>query len=124
MPTTKTQSNEDLAQKYQKKTDKEHILDNPDTYIGSVEHLESELHTFQDDSIKSTTMTYIPGLYKLFDEAIVNARDHAIRTQQWIDEGKENTVPLSYISVNVDNDGTITIINDGNGIDVEKHPTY
>ena len=23
--------------KYQKKTDKQHILDNPDTYIGSVE---------------------------------------------------------------------------------------
>ena len=28
--------------KYQKKTDKQHILDNPDTYIGSVEILDSE----------------------------------------------------------------------------------
>ena len=26
-----------LAKKYQKKTDREHILDAPDTYIGSVE---------------------------------------------------------------------------------------
>ena len=27
--------------KYQKKTDREHILDNPDTYIGSVELIQS-----------------------------------------------------------------------------------
>ena len=29
----------DLAKQYQKKTDKQHILDNPDTYIGSVENV-------------------------------------------------------------------------------------
>ena len=27
----------ELSTKYQQKTDKQHILDNPDTYIGSVE---------------------------------------------------------------------------------------
>ena len=32
---------DDLS-KYQKKTDKQHILDNPDTYIGSVEIVEAE----------------------------------------------------------------------------------
>ena len=26
-----------ITEKYQKKTDKQHILDNPDTYIGSIE---------------------------------------------------------------------------------------
>ena len=30
-----------LATKYQKKSDTEHILSNPDTYIGSVEEIES-----------------------------------------------------------------------------------
>ena len=116
---------ENLAKKYQKKTDKEHILDNPDTYIGSVEHLETSLYTFQDDNtIKQKTIEYIPGLYKLFDEAIVNARDHVIRTQQWIQEGKSNCIPLTYIDVKISDDGVITITNDGNGIDVEKHPTY
>ena len=30
-----------LANKYQQKTDKQHILDNPDTYIGSVEEIDS-----------------------------------------------------------------------------------
>ena len=28
-----------LSQKYQKKTDREHVLDNPDTYIGSIENV-------------------------------------------------------------------------------------
>ena len=31
-----------LGQKYQKKTDREHILDNPDTYIGSIENVMSD----------------------------------------------------------------------------------
>ena len=29
-----TQENDELSTKYQQKTDKQHILDNPDTYIG------------------------------------------------------------------------------------------
>ena len=118
-------SQKHLAEKYQKKTDKEHILDNPDTYIGSVEHLETDLYVFQDDNtIKSRNIQFIPGLFKLFDEAIVNARDHAVRTHQWRDEGKQG-FPLTYIDVAVnEEDGSITITNDGDGIDVEKHPVY
>ena len=38
-------SNSELSKKYQKKSDKQHILDNPDTYIGSVELLESEVYS-------------------------------------------------------------------------------
>ena len=29
-----------LAAKYQKKSDREHVLDNPDTYTGAMEHTE------------------------------------------------------------------------------------
>ena len=32
-----TNTDATLANKYQQKTDKQHILDNPETYIGSVE---------------------------------------------------------------------------------------
>jgi DNA topoisomerase-2 len=111
----------DLSKKYQQKTDKEHILDNPDTYIGSVEKTEATLWVF-DDATKKMSLKpihYNPGLYKLFDEAIVNARDHVIRMIQ-------NTSPdkkcVTYISITITEDGTITITNDGNGIDVAKHP--
>ena len=61
-------SSNDLS-KYQKKTDKQHILDNPDTYIGSVENIESDEFVFIDNKIIKKTTSYNPGLYKLFDEA-------------------------------------------------------
>ena len=112
--------------KYQKKSDREHILDNPDTYIGSVELIDSNEFILSEDknSIIKKTIQINPGLYKLFDEGIVNCRDHVIRMQQQIKEGKENIQSVSYIDVGISDDGTITMINDGNGIDVAEHPEY
>ena len=73
-------SEKDTLNKYQKKTDKEHILDNPDTYIGSVENVESNEYIYSDteQTIIKKQITYNPGLYKLFDEGIVNCRDHVV----------------------------------------------
>ena len=53
-----------LAKKYQKKTDKEHILDNPDTYTGSMEQIANELHVLNTDEerVSSREINYIPGL--------------------------------------------------------------
>ena len=113
----------DLAKQYQRKTDKQHILDNPDTYIGSVENVEADMWVFDDESqrIVQRNMEYIPGLYKLFDEGIVNCRDHVMRMIQSAILDKKF---VSYINVNVENDGTIILSNDGNGIDIAKHPEY
>ena len=36
----------------------------------------------------------------------------------------ENALPVSNIEINVDDDGTIHMYNDGNGIDVAEHPEY
>ena len=38
-----TPNTSSLAQQYQRKTDKQHVLDNPDTYIGSVEHIDADM---------------------------------------------------------------------------------
>ena len=113
-----------LAQQYQKKTDKQHILDNPDTYIGSVENVDADNYIFKDNKIVLQNTQYIPGLYKLFDEGIVNCRDHVVRTQQQIENKKENVLPVTYIDIQINDDDSITMINDGNGIDVAKHPEY
>lgn len=115
---------EQLAQQYQRKTDKQHILDNPDTYIGSVEKVDSDLWVYDETTqkIKLKTIEYIPGLYKLFDEGIVNCRDHVIRMIQSTNENKKN---VTYIDVNINKEtGEIIMENDGNGIDVAKHPEY
>lgn len=119
-----TATETELANKYQQKTDKAHILDNPDTYIGSVENIETDCYVFDDGKIVSKLISVNPGLYKLFDEGIVNCRDHAVRCKQAIVDGKPDTLPVSYIDIGISDDGVITLINDGNGIDVAEHPEY
>jgi DNA topoisomerase-2 len=117
-------ANQSALSKYQKLTDREHILKKPDTYIGSIENTEHEDYIFNDEKIISKGFQYIPGLYKLFDEGIVNCRDHVIRQEQAVSSKIENALPVSNIEINVDDDGTIHMYNDGNGIDVAEHPEY
>lgn len=113
-------------------TDREHVLHNSDTYIGSIEQVQEDQYVLEpaneDESgrerIVKKSINYIPGLYKLFDEAIVNCRDHVIRCQQKITSGDENTKPVKQIVVVFNNNGSISVENDGNGIDVVEHPEH
>lgn len=115
-------SSEQLFFDVQQKTDKQHILDNPDTYIGSVEDIDADTWIMDSDSDKiiEKNISYIPGLFKLFDEGIVNCRDHVVRMKSKVDYKVENALPVSHIDINIEPDGTITMTNDGNGIDVAQ----
>ena len=106
----------------QQKTDKQHILDNPDTYIGSVENVDAHIWIMSEDGSKiiEKNINYIPGLFKLFDEGIVNCRDHVVRMKTRVDSNSENALPVTHIDVSIEPDGTITMVNDGNGIDVAQ----
>jgi DNA topoisomerase-2 len=117
-------SQANLAQQYQKKTDRQHILDAPDTYIGSIENMESDCYIYEDNKIINKPISINPGLYKLFDEGVVNCRDHAVRCRQAISSEKPGIIPVTNINISISDDGIITMYNDGNGIDVEKHPEY
>ena len=57
---------------YQKKTQLEHILLRPDTYIGSVEEVTQPMYVYdkEKDAIVVKTIKYVPGLYKIFDEIL------------------------------------------------------
>jgi DNA gyrase/topoisomerase IV subunit B len=134
---------EDL-QKYQKMTDREHILKKPDTYIGTIEPAETIEYIMDvapataDPAVAPATngdaaptlltrrpITYIPGLYKLFDEGMVNMRDHVVRQAQAVADGKPDALPVTTLEVEIDPaDGTIHMTNDGNGIDVAQHPEH
>jgi hypothetical protein len=58
---------------YQKKTQLEHILLRPDTYIGSVEMIKTPMWVLQDDGkMVWREVSYVPGLYKIFDEILVS----------------------------------------------------
>ena len=56
-------------------------------------------------------MTFVPGLYKIFDEILVNATDNKVRDPTMV-----------TLRVDIDPEaGCVRVYNDGNGIPVEMH---
>jgi DNA topoisomerase-2 len=111
----------DLAAQYQMKTDLEHILHNGEMYIGPVAPIDAHMWVYDDATgrIVSKNIEYVPGLFKIYDEFAVNARDQILRI---IHSALLDKKFVSSIKFTVMEDGTITMENDGNGIDVAKHP--
>ena len=108
---------------FQKKTQYEHIIDVPDTYIGSIENTEVETWIYDEENEKIIykDIKYIPGLYKIFDEVLVNAIDQHIRTEK--DESIKNKV--TEIKVNIDQEKNfISVYNNGNGIPIVEHQEH
>ena len=105
--------------KYQKKELQQHIYDTPDTYVGGCDLIEEQLPLFNEDKIEIKNIEYIPALYNIFNEILVNARDQVIRLN-----GVKGCNPVTAIKVTIDKEsGLISIYNDGDGIDIDKHPT-
>ena len=105
---------------YQEKTEKQHILENPDTYTGSSDNVTGQMYIFKDNSIKLEEIEYNPALYKLFDEAVVNCLDHVVRTKSR--KEKDDSVDVANL-INIEiKDDMITLTNNGDGIDIDKHP--
>ncbi|KAK5660493.1 hypothetical protein OQA88_13041 [Cercophora sp. LCS_1] len=100
---------------YQKLTQIEHIIKRPDTYIGSVERQEDKMWVFNKNEklMEYRKVSYVPGLYKIFDEILVNAADNSQR---------KSDPPMTYLKVSIDREsGEITVENNGKGIPVEMH---
>ena len=117
-------TNKKVEGKYKKYELLEHIQSLPDTYIGSTELTKIKTYIYCDETKKMVEkeITYIPGLLKIFDEVVVNAIDHSMRLKS---ETKDNIKHVKNIKITIDkSDGKISIYNDGNGIDIEKHSEY
>uniref|UniRef100_A0A9J8DL42 DNA topoisomerase 2 n=1 Tax=Cyprinus carpio carpio TaxID=630221 RepID=A0A9J8DL42_CYPCA len=97
---------------YQKKTQLEHILLRPDTYIGSVEPVTQQMWVFDEEiGMNLREITFVPGLYKIFDEILVNAADN-----------KQRDKNMSTIKITIDPESnTIAVWNNGKGIPVVEH---
>ena len=54
----------------------------------------------------------------------LNCRDHVVRMQKEFAADSENHYKVSTISITISDEGVITVTNDGDGIDIEKHPEY
>jgi DNA topoisomerase-2 len=113
------------ASQYKKLSHREHILELPDTYIGSCETSEEWRWVYNTESGKMVhkKVQMNPGFYKIFDEIIVNARDARVRS---LEKGK---TPIKKIDVVVKGDAEgdeleISVENDGDGIPIEQHPEH
>lgn len=111
-------ASKNIAQSYQKKTHREHILSLPDTYIGSVQNTEETVYVRTNEEFRPTTLTVNPGFYKLIDELLVNAHDHVIRLRS-----RKSETPVKKITVTCDAT-SFSIENDGDPIDVVQHPEH
>ncbi|XP_048776509.2 DNA topoisomerase 2-alpha-like isoform X2 [Ostrea edulis] len=100
---------------YQKKSQIEHILLRPDTYIGSVESVTQAMWVYDSDleQMVLRDITFVPGLYKIFDEILVNAADN-----------KQRDPSMSTIKIEIDPENNkIKVWNNGRGIPVIEHKT-
>ncbi|KAK7243530.1 hypothetical protein RIF29_38329 [Crotalaria pallida] len=100
-----------IEQMYQIKTPLEHVLLRPDTYVGSVEKHKQTLWVYENGELVHREVNYVPALYKIFDEILVNAADN-----------KQRDPSMASLKVNIDAEqNTISVYNDGEGIPVEIH---
>uniref|UniRef100_A0A0K2UGB3 DNA topoisomerase 2 n=1 Tax=Lepeophtheirus salmonis TaxID=72036 RepID=A0A0K2UGB3_LEPSM len=96
---------------YQKKTQLEHILLRPDSYIGSVQPLTESMYVIEEGKVVNKDITFVPGLYKIFDEILVNAADN-----------KQRDPKMDTIKVDIDAEkNEIKVFNNGRGIPVVQH---
>ena len=103
-----------VEEKYQKLSQIEHILKRPDTYIGDTTLQKEKQYIYENDKIIKKEIVYPPGLMKIFDEILVNARDHYI-----------NDPTCDTIKITIDiSQNEISVMNNGKGIDVEMHQEH
>ncbi|XP_059649125.1 DNA topoisomerase 2 [Cornus florida] len=106
VPASKT-----IEETYQKKTQLEHILLRPDTYVGSVEKHTQTLWIYENNEMVQRSVSYVPGLYKIFDEILVNAADN-----------KQRDPSMDSLKVVIDAEqNSISVYNSGDGVPVEIH---
>jgi DNA gyrase/topoisomerase IV subunit B len=91
-------------------SDRDHILQRPNIYIGGLDEAKHEEFVINGDRIEKQEITYSPGLYKLVNEIIDNSIDEYVRT-----DGQY----ANKIDVKMD-DKSVDVKDNGRGIPVVK----
>lgn len=110
--------------KYKKLTQREHVILRPDTYVGSVKkrteyawvhkdgrmyrhcYIECSGMLFHELGFENRNIEYVPALYKIFDEILVNAADNKSR----------DPAGMTELRVTIDPERNLIVVyNDGRG---------
>ena len=114
-----------IHDKYKKHELRDHIYVLPAMYIGSADLTVAETYIYDDTSKRmiKKELSYVPGLYKIFDEIIVNAIDQTTRLNMSYAPKDAKQVKNIWVTINKET-GEISVTNDGDGIDIDKHPEH
>lgn len=119
-------SNKKISSKYVKTEPREHVLLRPNMYIGSItpDTYNTWIYDSSENKMQKRTIKYVPGLYKIYDEILVNAIDHYFRLR--VEKAQNSKINLmKCIKINIVKEtGIIIIENDGDGIEIVKHPEH
>jgi DNA topoisomerase-2 len=101
-----------------------HVKNRPGMYIGSIDEDSVETWIYNNElgvkKMEKQKLNYVPGLFKIFDEILVNACDHETRLKS---KSGDNINYMKNIKVKIDKEsGVIEVFNDGDGIDIIEHP--
>ena len=113
-----------LEEKYKKEELQTHIYNTPDTYVGGCDLICEKLFVYDSvtNKIIEKEIEYIPALFNIYNEILVNAKDQVTRLKGLYNKDKSvNVVNEIKVSFNSET-GEISIMNNGDGIDVAEHP--
>ena len=102
-----------IEDKYKSKSLHQHIIDLQDSYIGSIQNDIINLYVYdeEENKIKKKDKNIVLGLYKIFDEILVNASDNTVKDKK-----------CNLIKVNINKEtGEISVMNNGSTIPIEIH---
>lgn len=104
---------------YKKLTQREHVLERPGMYIGSVKKQMEELWVARETEdgiprMEKVMVEYSPGFMKIFDEVLTNATDHSFR------DSTVTTIKVEYSKET----GEISVWNNGSGVPIQLHKEH
>lgn len=96
---------------FKKLTQIQHVLLKSGMYVGSKDPETKNMWIYENNQIQQKIISYIPALYKIFDEAIVNTYDQSV---------EDSTLDIIRVDIE-EEQNTISVYNNGKGIPVEIH---
>jgi len=109
-----------IAESFKKLTQREHILQLPDSYIGSRDSHRESRWIWSPDAAKMEwrEVSFNPGFFKIFDELVVNALDQVTRMAAAAADKRVSRLVITLTPTQ------FVIHNDGESIPVSVHPEY
>jgi DNA topoisomerase II len=119
--TASSKENQHIQEKFKKMTQREHVYNIPDTYCGSADMSPNTIFVYNDQKklMEKKELTFVPAVYKIVDELMVNVYDQWIRTHK----NPSNKVKNTKININRET-SEFSIENDGEGIEIALHPEH